>query len=160
MRIQFGKTPFISREQAYSFHYTALDMAQLIIDFFLSCSNLGPYREPLDLHIFTIKKHHIRLAGKVSLPLPTMQRNKPIEGWFEMQPPEYAIKKGHIDTLGEINMRALVKEDISLPYKAYSTLGSVGRSQETFIQENTFSLPPDSASLCRYWRKMQTRLQF
>jgi hypothetical protein len=61
----------------------------------------------------------------VTLPLPTVQRNKPIEGWFEMQPPEHAMKKGHLDALGELNLRVLVKEDVALPYKAYSLLGSV-----------------------------------
>lgn len=63
--------------------------------------------------------------GKVVLPLPTIQRNKPIEGWFELHPPEHILRKGHLETLGEINLRVMVKEDISLPFQAYSKLGSV-----------------------------------
>lgn len=93
------------------------------------CSNLGPYKHPLDIHIFTIRKHQVQLAGKVLLPLPTMQRNKPVEGWFEMRPPEFVIKKGHLDCLGELNLRVMAKEDIALPYQAYSSLGSVSLTQ-------------------------------
>lgn len=48
-----------------------------------------------------------------------------------MQPPEHVMKKGHLDALGEINLRVLVKEDIALPYKAYTKLGSV--SLNTFF---------------------------
>lgn len=90
-----------------------------------SSSNLGLYKHSLDIHVFTIRKHQVQLAGKVSLPLPTMQRNKPIEGWFELQPLEHVLKKGHLECLGEMNLRVLVKEDTALPYKAYSELGSV-----------------------------------
>lgn len=100
-------------------------------------SNLGPYNHSLDIHVFTIRKHHVQLAGKVALPLPTIQRNKPIEGWFEMQPPEHAMKKGHVDSLGELNLRVLVKEDVALPYKAYTSLGSVRPMERSLLLRHT-----------------------
>lgn len=91
-------------------------------------SNLGPYTHPLELLVFAIRKHQIQNIGKAEIPLPTIQRNIVTEGWFEVQPPEYAVKKGHFEMPGELNLRALVKEDSSLPFQAYSRLGAVSTS--------------------------------
>ncbi|KAK9895718.1 hypothetical protein P389DRAFT_68010 [Cystobasidium minutum MCA 4210] len=88
-------------------------------------SNLGPYMHALELLVYVIGKHQIQAVGKVEVPLPTIRRNVATEDWYEVQPSEHASKKGHFEMPGELNLRVLVKEDISLPFQLYSKLGSL-----------------------------------
>lgn len=100
-------------------------------------SNLGPYMHALELLVYVIGKHQIQAVGKVEVPLPTIRRNVATEDWYEVQPSEHASKKGHFEMPGELNLRVLVKEDISLPFQLYSKLGSV--SQWPFIRHRDAS---------------------
>jgi len=63
--------------------------------------------------------------GHTALPLHTMQRNIQTSDWYEISPTEQATKHGHFETSTEVNLGVHLKEDVALPFKAYTALGMV-----------------------------------
>jgi hypothetical protein len=77
------------------------------------------------LYFYAIRKNVITAVGHTTLPLHTMQRNIQTSDWYDISPAEQAMKHGHFETSNEVNLGVHLKEDIALPFKAYTALGMV-----------------------------------